>query len=259
MRPNSRSDAPLTPSALSFPAPLSTQLSALDLTGPFPSPLTLSTRIRCAIAPEIDDLAAKLRKWWPYIPRKFRPLVVPWVAAIERAISIPVSPASLRMLRGMMRRDITELAAEMWNAPSEVIAAWIEFYPDYVDKLISERMQANPILLAPADEHARAKSVTETKADTAQKQALRDRTLAVKLFELIEAQEGRIQWSPGTLALTLSSKAGGQRIKPKKVTDAAATLVRVDLARWKMRRSNQPWALELTGERTAAQRSATLH
>ena len=207
-----------------------------------------------------DEFEQSIKAWMPYIGARFRPFVPVWVAAIKRYEQELVSETTLKTMRGMMRRDVKEQADTLWNAKPSVIATWTKFYPVYVAQLIAEKASADPSFLLPGEDSQKAKAAKSTKDDTARKQALRDRELAARLFVHVHDHGGQIEWSPVALARTLSSKGGGPRVRPKRVTEAADTLVRLDVAHWRTRAtSKQPWALRLTGQRAMPQRLVTLH
>ena len=200
-----------------------------------------------------DEFERAIRTWLPYVHLRFRPLVTTWETAFRRAAAVPVSAASLKKLCGMMRRDVEQHADILWNAEAALISAWIKFHPVWVERLIAERANLDPFFLLPAADYEREKKAKRARDDTAQKQAKRDRELVVRLFKYCEAHDWNVAWAPHALARAISSKRGGPRIKPEQIRDAADTLVRLDIAKWRMRANGQPWALQLE------QRSFTLN
>jgi hypothetical protein len=157
----------------------------------------------------------------------------------------------------MMRRDVNAQIDFLRDASEKVFAAWVNWYPEWVKQLIAEKATEEPLFLLPSDEYAKKRRELETRADTALKQAGRGRDLAARLFRHVHNTPNKqINWAPKKLALELSSTSGGQRIKQKKVTEAADALVRVDVAAWLTRASGQHWALATTA--CDRQRSAQL-
>lgn len=184
------------------------------------------------IQEQLRELADVLRNWWPYVAVWTRPFVLVWIAAIEQALAAELAPQSIRALRGMMRSDVEEHEQMLWKAKKPILEAWISFHPEWVNYLIKRRAETDPLLLLRPHDYAEAKRKAATAADTMKHQGQRARKLTVDLFLHVLALGGEIIWSAEDMAKSLSSKKGGPRLKPDKVAEAAANLVRIDVADW---------------------------
>lgn len=194
-----------------------------------------------------DDFELSIAAWLRYVRKPFRLFVWAWVAAIGKQASVPLSASSMKKLRGMMRRDVDESAGMLWDASPEVIAAWVGWYPEWIEGLIAERGASDPWFLLPAEQFHRAKQSRQTHEDTIQKQAKRDREIGARLFEHVESHGGMVRWRPGLLAEKISAKGGGKRVDGSKVAEMGAALVRIDVAQWRKRTDGRVWAFQLTG------------
>lgn len=207
-----------------------------------------------------DDFELTIERWLHYVKPQFRPFVYAWVAEISRHARVPVSASTLKKLRGMMRNDVDESAGILWDAKPEVIARWVSWYPDWIAGLVAERAASDPWFLLKAEDFRRKKLAQQTRDDTARKQKLADLKLGAALFKHGLDNGGLIHWRPGLLAQTLSGRPdrrGGKRSDPMKIAEAAAALVRLDVAVWSRRDNGKPWALRLTSP--TLERSKTLH
>lgn len=194
-----------------------------------------------------DDFELNVDAWLSYVRPQFRPFVFAWVAEIAGQARVPVSAASLKKLRGMMRRDVDESAGMLVDAAPEVIDAWRRWYPDWIKSLIAEQVERDPWFLLPAQEYYRLKQERKTRDEAAKKQRQRDVKLGADLHAHIMANGGFIRWRPGLLARDLSSVHGGRRVGRRNLTEMAAALVRVGVARWKHTPKRRAWALQATG------------
>lgn len=192
-----------------------------------------------------------LAKWLPYVPRRFRPFIEAWNAAHIEAEAKELSEASLRALRGMMRRDVEQHVEILWNASPTAITAWVAWHPKWVKAFISERAATDPLFALSERERAKALRARATAADTERKRQTRNRTIAKRLYDHIEAAGGWVAWDTIALAKAVSSKRGGRRIDPQKIFEIADALVRADVAGWCTRSGGQPWALKLVRQRSS--------
>jgi hypothetical protein len=234
---------------------LAALLRAHDVNLPFPE----NSLPHDDLGEERQEFADTLRKWWPYVPPKFRPLVPAWVEVIEHAMAVPLSRKSIKILRGMMRNDVKQQAEELRKADRKVMAEWVAFNPKWVGRLIAERAALDPMLLLPPTELAAAKQVHVTKSDTKRKRASRSRELSQKLLGHLHSHGGAIEWCPVELSHALSSKGGGPRLKPEKISDAASALVCIDVARWIKDRDGNKYQLQLVDARLMLPSPETFH
>lgn len=193
-----------------------------------------------------DDFVLSVRRWIRYLQPRFRPMAYAWIAAINRARRVPLSASSLKKLGGMMRADVNNSAAGLWDAKPATVDAWCKWYPTWIDGLIAERAKTDRLFLLPAEQHHRAKRNGMTRDDVTRKQSERDRELGARLYKHLETHGGICRWRPGLLAVKISSRQRGRRVDAARVREMAAALVRLDVARWRKRVSGQPWALQLT-------------
>lgn len=231
---------------------LAEQLRLHDVGAPFPA--LSETRDE-----QVEEFAETLRKWWPYVRPKFRPLVAAWVAVIECAMAIPLAPKAITTLRGMMRRDIAAQTKALWDADKAVMKEWVSFNPKWVNQIIAERVALDPMLLMPPVELAAAKKSHKTASDTDRKRALRGRKLAQKLYDYLRSHGGSVEWCDVELSRVLSSKNGGRRLKPEKISDAASALVSIDAARWIKDRDGNKVLLQLVDQRLMLPAPDALH
>lgn len=227
---------------------------------PFPNCATLRAETASEEAKEdIEEFAEALCKWWPYVRPKFRPLVPAWVEAIEQAMSVPLSSKAIKILRGMMRKDIDAQTEALWEADKGLMKEWVAFNPRWINRLIAERAALDPMLLMPPAELVAAKKVHTTAGDTARKRAMRGRKLSRKIFDHLRSQGGTVIWDATELARTLSSKGGGKRLEPDKIYDAASALVVVGVAHWIKDRDGNQSQLQLVDERLMLPAPDTFH
>ena len=180
--------APASPPALLVHLPPTFELQAHFDAGNAPEH---ARPVEPPVTPAFDAhaLAIAIGKWLPYIRPRFRPLIDVWVTAILAHAAIPISPATLRSTSGMMRKDVEASQELLRDARQTVMAAWLAFYPRWVEGLIAGRAKSDPLFLLPADEYARQKAATRTINDTSQKREKGVRELCVRLFERIESCE----------------------------------------------------------------------
>lgn len=193
-----------------------------------------------------DDFELTFKAWLGYVKGPFLPFVATWVAAIGQYRSVPVSAASLKALRAMMRRDVDESAGILWDATPAVVAAWVGWYPKWVAAQIQERSNIDPWFLAPAEAYYRHRQLQRTRDTQAGQQVQRDVKLGADLFNHLERHGGMARWHPGLLAKKISTRGRGKRVDVRKVAEMGAALVRVGVARWKRAPSGKAWAMELT-------------
>ena len=205
-----------------------------------------------------DDFELTIDRWFRYVKPQFRPFVYAWVAAISRLARKNVSAATLKKLRGMMRRDVGESAGILRDAKPEVLAAWVSWYPDWIESEIAERVKLEPWFLLPAEQYHRVRASHKSAVDTQRTQEIRDTKIGAELFAYIQSHHGMVRWAPGLIAENISKRTSGRRVSPERVSEMADALVRVDVARWRKRANGKPWAIQLTAE-TIPEPSGTLH
>ena len=196
-----------------------------------------------------DDFELSLAKWLRYVPSPFWPFIAAWVAEIARQSRVPVSAATLKALRGMMRRDVDDTVAELRGASPAVIQAWARWYPTWVAGQVKERADKDPWFLMQAEDYRRQKLSLASAVDGEKKAQQRDRKLGADLHTHLDRHGGIVRWRPGLIAKKLRH-GRGRRPDARRVAEMAAALVRSDVAAWKLRPGNgKPWALVLTGTR----------
>lgn len=195
-----------------------------------------------------DDFELSIARWLAYVPRECWPFVAAWAAVIAGLRRKPVSAATLKRLRGMMRRDVDESAAMLLGSGPDVYAAWRDWYPAWIAAQIAEQERLEPLFLLPAEEYRRRKLAQTARRDTEKKQAQRDRALGAALYAHIREHGGMVRWRPGLLADRMSSRSRGRRVTTNQVRLSAAALIRLDVAHWKRAPSGKAWAIELRAE-----------